>query len=196
MTYFHPTWLAHQRKRFTRPDAYRLAPPGTPEARPPGWLDPSATRVRWKEAQEAEARAVFAAEVKRLQAEQDRLCAMLAEIKYDLAWRKLCRKYGYNPDQPRDELGRWTDAGGGANTDASDDGASSGPVLSDASPDSVRAGDQFAKVIPICMLGSRSISTDPHGNQSWWADYVCADGFTFRKFGTGGKIRGFWPDPR
>ena len=108
MTYFHPAWLEHQRKRYLRADAYRFAAPGTPEAKMPGWLDPSMTRVRWKEAQEEEARAAFAAEVKRLQAQQDRLCEMFAEIKYEFAWRKLCRKYGYNPDQPRDEQGRWT----------------------------------------------------------------------------------------
>jgi hypothetical protein len=68
----------------------------------PGWLDPSATRVRLQEAQEEEARAVFEAEVKALQAEQDRLCAMFAEIEYEFAWRKFCRKYGFDPDQPRD----------------------------------------------------------------------------------------------
>ncbi len=55
MTYFHPAWLEHQRQRYLRADAYRFAPPGTPEAKMPGWLDPSATRVRLKEAQEAKA---------------------------------------------------------------------------------------------------------------------------------------------
>jgi hypothetical protein len=111
MSYMHPAALAARRKYWTRPDAYRFAAPGTPEAKMPGWLDPSATRVRLREAQEEEARAAFAAEVKALQAQQDRLCEMLAEIKYELAWRRMCRKYGYNPAQPRDELGRWTDTG-------------------------------------------------------------------------------------
>jgi hypothetical protein len=113
MSYMHPAALAARRKYWTRPDAYRFAPPGTPEAKMPGWLDPSATRVRLKEAQEEEARAAFAAEVKALQAQQDRLCEMLAELKYEFAWRRMCRKYGYNPDQPRVpagsgiESGRW-----------------------------------------------------------------------------------------
>jgi len=57
MTYFHPAAVEHRRKRFTRADAYRFAAPGTPEAKPPGWLDPSMMRVRLKEAQEEEARA-------------------------------------------------------------------------------------------------------------------------------------------
>ena len=57
MSTIHPAALAARRKYWTRPDAYRFAPPGTPEAKMPGWLDPSATRVRLKEAQEEEARA-------------------------------------------------------------------------------------------------------------------------------------------
>jgi len=83
----------------------------------PGWLDPSATRVRLKEAQEEEARAAFAAEVKRLQAQQDRLCEMLAEINYEFAWRKFLRKY--SPSQPRvpagnPDGGQWTSEEGGS----------------------------------------------------------------------------------
>ena len=169
MTHFHPAWLEHQRKRFTRPDAYRFAAPGTPEAKPPGWLDPSATRVRWKEAQEEEARAAFAAEVKRLQAEQDRLRQMLAEINYDLAWRKLCRKYGYNPDQrmdrkwdgqPHDELGRFDfgkkpeaqtadeDAGG-----EEEDSASVTPaeIIATAKRENLAARpDKYMKCLDLC----------------------------------------------
>ena len=61
MSYIHPAALAARRKDWTRPDAYRFALPGTPEAEMPGWLDPSATRVRLKEAQEEEARAQQAA---------------------------------------------------------------------------------------------------------------------------------------
>jgi hypothetical protein len=145
MSYMHPAALEARRKYLTRHDAWRFAPPGTPEAKMPGWLDPSATRVRLKEAQEEEARAAFAAEVKALQAQQDRLCEMLAEVKYQFAWRQMCRKYGYNPAQSRDELGRWADAGGGASTGVSDDGAPRGPILSDASPDPLRPGAQYAE---------------------------------------------------
>jgi hypothetical protein len=46
MTYFNPLSLEAQRKRFTRPDAWRFAAPGTPEARPPGYLHPSARIAR------------------------------------------------------------------------------------------------------------------------------------------------------
>src|SRR5947208_1634285 len=106
MTYFHPAWLEHQRKRFTRADAYRFAAPGTPEAKPPGWLDPSATRVRLKEAQEEEARAQEAAEqealereVAALRASHERARIMLADVKFELALRALGRKY--SESQPR-----------------------------------------------------------------------------------------------
>src|SRR5437660_1072888 len=82
MTYFHPAWLEHQRQRFTRADAWRLAPPGSPEAKPPGWLDPSATRVRLKEAQEEEARA-------RAAAEQEALEREILALRHDFAKLKL-----------------------------------------------------------------------------------------------------------
>ena len=83
MTYFHPAWLAHQRKRFTRPDAYRFAPPGTPESKPPGWLDPSATRVRWKEAQEEEARTREVARQEEFERELLRLHCEVKKLKLD-----------------------------------------------------------------------------------------------------------------
>ena len=50
MSYANPIWLEHRRKYWTRPDAYRFAAPGSPEARMPGWLDPWMTRVRAKQA--------------------------------------------------------------------------------------------------------------------------------------------------
>jgi hypothetical protein len=150
MSYMHPAALAARRKYWTRPDAYRFAPPGTPEAKMPGWLDPSATRVRLKEAQEEEARAAFAAEVKALQAQQDRLCEMLAELKYELAWRRMCRKYGYNPDQSRapagsPQGGQWTSGDGISQSVPTGKPLADGRVLSDESPDPIRPGAQYAQ---------------------------------------------------
>ena len=46
MAYFHPAAVAHRRRLYMRHDAWRLAAPGTPQAKMPDWLDPSATRVR------------------------------------------------------------------------------------------------------------------------------------------------------
>lgn len=181
-------WLRHDWQRFIRHDAHRFMAP-----------DPNSYRSyasRLAEQHRAEEKqAAHDAEVRQLYGDHLTLRREVAELKFELAWRKLCRKHGYNPGQPRDELGRWTDTGGGANTGASN-GGPSGPVLSDATPDPVRAGDQFAKVIPICMLGSHGTSMDQWRNRSWYAEYVCADGFTFRKSGPGDRIRPFWRDPR
>src|SRR4051812_30323333 len=99
MTYFHPAWLAHQKKRFTRADAYRFAAPGTPEAKMPGWLDPSMMRVRLKEAQEEEAR-------RRGQAAQEEIERELLELRHELAKLNLeyeLRRFEekYRPSQPR-----------------------------------------------------------------------------------------------
>jgi hypothetical protein len=106
MSYVHPALAEHLRKLSTRPDAYRWARPGSPEARMPGWLDPWATRVRMKEAAEDEARARAAAEqsaferdVEALRTADARVRIMLADVKFELALRALGRKY--SPNQPR-----------------------------------------------------------------------------------------------
>ena len=113
MSYIRPAALEARRKYWTRHDAWRFAPPGTPETKMPGWLDPSATRVRLQEAQEDEPRAEMDAELSALRASHERVRQLLAQVKYELAWRRLCRKYGYNPNQPRvpagnPDGGQWT----------------------------------------------------------------------------------------
>jgi hypothetical protein len=179
-------WQRHDWQRFIRHDAHRfLTPAGIAEEKRAAEAEQAAQR---------EAEAAAAAEHETFYAEHLELRRQLADVKFELAFRRIFRKY--SPDQPRDELGRWTDAGGGANTGASDDGAPGGSALSDATPDPVRGGDHFAKVIPICMLGSHGTSMDQWRNRSWYAEYVCADGFTFRKSGPGDRIRPFWRDPR
>ena len=166
MSPFHPLWIEHQRKRFTRPDAYRLAPPGTPEAKPPGWLDPSATRVRLKEAQEEEARR----QAETAQEESEgKLLQLLCEIKkLKLDHELWCFEQKYSPNQPRDELGRWTRVGGGesgASADVGDAAAetqnesdSDGVVLSDASPDPIRPGAQYAENQEQVRTAARRVS--------------------------------------
>ena len=57
----------------------------------------------------------------------------------------LALKAGFNPDQPRDELGRWTDAGAARNAEPP---RSDGVIVSDATDDPVRAGDQYAQSGP------------------------------------------------
>ena len=200
MSYAHPIWLEGRRKYWTRPDAYRFAPPGSPEAKMPGWLDPWATRVRAKEAAEDAARARAAAEQEEFERElaelrdaNARVRIMLADVKFELALRALGSKYSQN--QPRvpagsPDGGQWT-----RGARAVGDAGAANSADSDASADSTGSGAQ-ANVIRICMLGSHMITPDRFGNQRWWADYVCADGFTFRRFGTGDYIRPFEVDRR
>ncbi len=123
MSYADPIWLEGRRKYWTRPDAYRFAPPGSPEAKMPGWLDPWATRVRAREAAEDAARAreaaeqdAFERELAELRDANARVRILLADVKFELALRALGRKY--SPDQPRapagnPEGGQWTSDGGG-----------------------------------------------------------------------------------
>jgi len=56
---------------------------------------------RIEQRQAAEAETALAAEQSALRESLARLRWAVAEIKYELAWRRLCRKYGYNPGQPR-----------------------------------------------------------------------------------------------
>src|SRR4051794_35318406 len=140
MTYFHPAAVEHRRKLYTRQDAWRLAPPGTPEAKMPGWLDPSMTRVRWREAQEEEAR-------RRAQAAQEEFERELLQLRWEVKKLKLDHELWlleekYSPDQPRvpagsPQGGQWT-SGANAVGDAAAADRSSGQTLSDESPDAVR----------------------------------------------------------
>ena len=193
MPYANPIWLEGRRKYRTRPDAYRFFKPGAPEAKMPGWLDPWMTRVRAKEAAEDAARA-------RAAAEQEEFERELLQLRWEVKKLKLehelwCFEQKYSANQPRvpagnSDGGQWTRGASAVGNAAAGDSANN-----DAGPDSTGSGAQ-ANVIRICMLGSHMITPGRFGNQRWWADYVCADGFTFRRFGTGDYIRPFEVDRR
>lgn len=179
-------WQRHDWQRFIRHDAHRfLTPAGIAEEKRAAEAETAAQR-RVEETDAAE-REAFEQELLDLRWEVKKL-----KLEHEL-W---CFEQKYSPDQPRvpagnSDGGQWTSGGG----QATSIGGSQEPILSDASPDPLGSGAQ-AKVIRICLVGSSMITTDRFGNQSWWADYVCADGFTFRRFGTRGKIRGFEIDWR
>jgi len=151
MSYANPIWLEGRRKYWTRPDAYRFAPPDSPEARMPGWLDPWMTRVRAKEAAEDEARARAAAEQEEYERALLELRWLVKSLRTDLALRRLRQKY--SPAQPRvsagsPEGGQWTSGGGGTRrlADAATNVATpTQTVLSDATPDPIRPGAQYAQ---------------------------------------------------
>jgi hypothetical protein len=70
------------------------------------YLHPSARIAAFEEAQEEEARAAFAAEVKRLQAQQDRLCEELAEIKVRALVAKALPQVRLQPGSAAEAKGR------------------------------------------------------------------------------------------
>jgi hypothetical protein len=113
MSYVNPIWLEGQRQRWTRHDAHRFAPPVPPKS--------FATR-RLEQRQAEEEQAAIDAEWKSLYAEHLELRRQFAELKFELAWRRLCRKYGYNPNQPRrprgdpEGPGRWVRVAGSSNS--------------------------------------------------------------------------------
>ena len=113
----------------------------------PGWLDPSATRVRLKEAQEEEARAQAAAAHEEFERGLLELRWLVKSLRTDLLLRELRQKY--SPDQPRDELGRWTSrASRLGDAAAADNNVDSDEVPSDANPDPIRPGAQYAQNEP------------------------------------------------
>jgi hypothetical protein len=145
----HLAALAARRKYWTRPDAYRFAPPGTPEAKMPGWLDPSATRVRLKEAQEEEARRQELAAQEEFERELLALRHDFAKLKLEYELRRFQQKY--SPNQSRvpagnPDGGQWA-SGGGASGGAPASG-SDGQVLSDENPDPIRPGARYAQNEP------------------------------------------------
>jgi hypothetical protein len=92
-------------------------------------------------------------DVRNLRASHERLKAELAEINYELAWRRIIRKF--RPDQPRvpagnPDGGQWI-SGDGADSGRSDVGDSGAGrneprILSDATPDNVfKPGAQLAQ---------------------------------------------------
>src|SRR3954447_21956490 len=146
----------HRRKLYERQDAWRLAPPGTPEAKMPGWLDPSATRVRLKEAQEEEARARAAAELEEYEGAVLELRWLVKSLGTDLALGRLRQKY--SPDQPRDSVGRWTDGSSGGQNDPR--------IVSDATPDNEAIpGAQYAQSrgrgTVTVRVGGRTFEVEP-----------------------------------
>jgi hypothetical protein len=104
MSYMHPAAIEHQRKRWTRPDAHRFAPPGSPEARPP-----------WERVETASADAVLSAEQDAFEHELLHLRWLVKSMRLELALRRFQEKY--SPDQPRvpagnPDGGQWTDGSG------------------------------------------------------------------------------------
>jgi len=180
MAQFKDAWLEHQRQRWMRsnaqlwmrPDAYRFLPPSESnghKGQPRGPIESHGA-------------------VCDVEAELRQLRCEVASLR--LAWelRKFAskeRKAGFNPGQPRDELGQWTDTGGGQGRSGGSDGAA----------DQESAISTLALVIRICILNSAARITDAFGNKSCRATYECAGSRFFTREGPGHNILALVGDP-
>ncbi|MGE3150781.1 MAG: hypothetical protein AB7K04_17165, partial [Pseudorhodoplanes sp.] len=116
----HPTWIAHQRARwlrpdahlFVRPDAYRFMPPGTPRL-----TGKDAVRYFWPDsASEPHAPAHDHKSDAYLAAARASLLVLkrqVAALAFELRFKRLPREKAYNPNQPRvpagnSDGGKWT----------------------------------------------------------------------------------------
>lgn len=108
----------------------------------------------------------------------DRLAAELADVRAELAVRRALRgKAGFDPNQPRDDRGRWSDE----NT----------PNASNFSEQT-----RIATVIRICILSGVARITDALGNKTYRATYDCAGGRSFTRSGLGHVVPGLVLDPQ
>jgi hypothetical protein len=133
-----PAWIAHQRKRWLRPDWRRYMRPDwhrwlTPETAP--WLPPEAWPAK-KQQPDERADEIDVAGHRRAIVE---LRSELAKIEFELKFRRLIRKAGFNPDQPRvpagsPDGGQWTGEGGS--------GGSAAQSIGDATSDGSGSADQ------------------------------------------------------
>jgi hypothetical protein len=91
MAQFKDEWLEHQRRRFMRPDTHR-------------WMRPDAAKSQGAtEAPDANFDAEF---------HDRRLKVATLRVEWELLKFALRgRKAGFNPTQPRDDHGRWTNGG-------------------------------------------------------------------------------------
>jgi len=107
-----------------------------------------------------------------------RLKWLVAATRFEIAMHRhaLALKAGFNPDQPRDEHGRWTDAGGSRPDDRSDRW-------------------QIVQVIPICILSGIARTTNAFGMKTFTAHYDCIGGRTITRSGLGHRAPGLIRDP-
>jgi hypothetical protein len=115
MSYVHPAWVEHQRKRWMRPDADRYWRHDRERYFKPGVLDGKSAFERSRaQARDAAHERAFQDELLALRRDHAALRRAFEEVKAAL----LARKAGFDPNQPRvpagnSDGGQWTDAGGG-----------------------------------------------------------------------------------
>jgi hypothetical protein len=117
MAWIDPRAEEHLRRRFTRPDGQRYLRHDAHRFDPPRPVQRKSYAARVIEEREAkEKRAALDHELKAFYAEHLELRRQLAEVKFELAFRRIVHKF--RADQPRvpkgePEGGQWTKEGGG-----------------------------------------------------------------------------------
>jgi hypothetical protein len=128
-----------------------------------------------------------------------RLKWLAAATRFEIALLRHGRelKAGYDPSQPRNELGRWTDAGGGQSPVSHiTDTIESEPVSPDNMLNSLSAVmTRLAQIIRVCTLSGVARTTDIFGNKTFSATYECVGGRTFTRGGNGHVVPGLVRDP-
>jgi hypothetical protein len=122
---YYRRWLRPDWRRWLHPDWERRVPPAQRAAmredfavRDRAFETLRARRLREQnEAREREQQAALEAEHQRkIEREELELRAEIAAPRCELMWAEFCRKYGYNPNQPRvpagnADGGQWTNGG-------------------------------------------------------------------------------------
>lgn len=156
MSYVHPVWLEGQRQRWQRPDVHRFVKP-----EPIRRMSYAERLVEQRRTHEEEALA--AAEHEALRESLLSLRRQLAEVKFELAFRRIFHKY--DPHQPRVPMGS-PDGGQWRNGDAESDDESNdtGATLDDLGPSeatdlssSGRGGHHY---LPRGIYNKRSLSDE------------------------------------
>ncbi len=133
-------WMQPNAHMYLRPDAYRYMAPGAPRLLGKdvvGYFRLQAKSER-PELEKTNAINTDRDELLRMRSE---LAAIKAELKFQNFRRAL--KANFNPNQPRDDHGKWTDAGNDTASVLTD--GSDPRILSDAEPEGVRPGSQYAQ---------------------------------------------------
>lgn len=169
MAAFINAWAEHQRKRWMRPDAERYLRPDWSSRK--YWVTPPdiGAAGTWSGKSVgpdfAEEDSFSAGDLRPAQARLAHLRWLVADLKFDLALRRLARKANFNPNQPRvpagsREGGQWTDTGGGnsgGGLGTKPAGGINDPrVISDVTPDHTwNPGAQYAQNEPRSPGSSR-----------------------------------------
>lgn len=129
MAQFRTEWLEHRRRRsmrpdadryirpdahrFMRPDAYRWLSPDHPDYHGPRPYGRKSSPDQPRAAAKSQGAAAVPDVASDAELQDRRLALATLRLEWELlkfAWKR--RKAGFNPDQPRDDRGRWADGPG------------------------------------------------------------------------------------